>query len=285
MNSRAGYKKNHFVPKAYLKRFTDPSKWDDPMVYINSLNLKDYRIRQSGTNDQCQKKNLYKLPDDFKMEEKKAIEKAFMGHIDKIYSEAMLNSFDKGKDPSIGDINSLVWFVIYQSFRTPKFKNHHIEKVKKLGLKMGKNDSDLEEYTYWLGYLLVKAGLDIFKYSLIEILFTRQFNWFITSDNPANYWLQTWDKSEYIGTVLGHNEKSNLKLICPINPQVAIILHVNYLKNTSTCNSAETMNYFRRTIERIELDYINSLIIQAAEKQIFSIDMKQLEIIKRQICA
>lgn len=283
MNDNSGYKKNHFVPKAYLKRFTDPAKWDETDNYINSLNFKDYAIRLINTNDQCQKKNLYKLPDEFKMEEKKAIEKAFMGHIDKIYSEAMFNSFDQGRNPSLGDINSLVWFVIYQSFRTSKFKYQHIEKVKELGLKLGKNDSELEEYTYWLGYLLVKVGLDIFKYSLTEILVTRQNNWFITSDNPASFWLQTWDKSEYLGTILGNIEKSNLKLICPLNPQVAIVLHINYLKNTAICNSADVMNYFKRTVDRTELDYLNDQIVHAAEKQVFSIDRKQLEKIKKQI--
>ncbi len=285
MKDKSAYKKNHFVPKTYLRRFTDPSKWDEKHNFIYSLNLNDFTIRNSTTKDQCQKSNFYKLPDKFDLEEKKTIEKAFMGHIDSIYSKAMDKSFDQGKEPTVGDINSIVWFIIYQSFRTPKFKKEHLAKVRELGLRIGNPNSELEEYTYWLGYLLVKAGFKVFKSSLIEILISRKGNWFITSDNPASFWLQTWNNSEYLGTLLGNNEKPNLKLLCPINPQIAIVLHINILKNTFSTNSADKMNFFRRTIEEGELGYINRKIVQAADKLIFSIEKEQLEKIKTEISA
>jgi len=277
MTTTSEYKKNHFVPKTYLKRFTDPLKWNDPVHYINSLNIRDKVIRINNTHTQCQKKNLYKLPDNFSMLEKKAIEKAFMGHIDETYSNAMANSYDRGFEPSNANLNSIMWFVIYQSFRTPKFKYHHLKKVKEQSLKMGRSDSDLEEYSYCLGYLLVKVALDVFKYSVLEILITHINNWFITSDNPASYWLRTWNSTEFVGTILGHHEKTNLKLLCPINPQVAFVLHLNYLKNSTVSNTSKEIQFFSRTIEKEELDYVNRLIFKSCDKQIFSIYRKLLE--------
>lgn len=272
----SNYKRNHFVPKTYLKRFTDPSKWNDKVCFINALNINDKSIRLNNIDNQCQKNNLYTLPANFKTEVKKAIEIAFMGHIDSIYSTAMSNSYDIGVDPSEGDLNSIVWFVIYQSFRTPKFKTHHLAKVQELSLNSGTSESNLDEYTYWLGYLLVKTSIDIFDNSLLEILITKKDNWFITSDNPAGFWLVNLNNSQYVGTILSFNERTDLKIICPINPQIVFILHLNYLKESAIKNTAKKFNYFTRIIEKEESELINRMIFNSCEKQIFSIDKEQL---------
>jgi len=271
------YKKNHYVPKTYLKRFTDPSRWNDKVCFINPLNIRDKSIRFNSIDEQCQKKNLYTFPEEFKTEEKKAIEIAFMGHVDSIYSNAMSNSYDKGEDPSEGNLNSIIWFVIYQSFRTPKFKTHHLDKVQELSLKLGKSDSALEEYTYWLGYLLVKASIDIFDNSILEILIAKKDNWFITSDNPAGYWLINLKNSQYVGTILSFYDRTDLKIVCPIIPQIVFLLHLNYLKKSTIKNTTKKFNYFTRIIEKEESELINRMIFTSCDKQIFSIDKEQLK--------
>jgi hypothetical protein len=272
MTKSREYIRNHYVPKTYLKRFTDPSKWIMKKNFIDTLYINEQIIRNVDIETQCQIKNLYKLPESFSMEDKKVIEKAFMGYADGVFSKAMVNSYDQGLEPKIADLNGILWFVIYQSFRTPKFKIHHISKAKELSLKMGKYDSDLEEYSYWLGYLLVKSALEIYKFCLTEILISKSPNWFITSDNPASFWLKTWNSAKFLGTILGHHEDTNLKLVCPINPQVTFVLHLNYLKKTNIDNTAQRIQYFTRTIEREEVAEINNLIYNSSEKQVFSID-------------
>ena len=82
---------------------------------------------------------------------------------------------------------------------------------------------------------------------------------------------------EFVGTNLGYTEKTNLKLFCPINPQITFLLHINYLKNLTIENSAEEIHHHSRTIEKDELEYLNKLIYKSCDKLIFSLDKKQLE--------
>jgi hypothetical protein len=281
MSKKRDYIRNHYVPKTYLKRFTDPRQWNYKVQDIDCL-FKDERIiKKLDTDSQCFRKNLYTLPEDFSMEEKKAIEIAFMGHVDSIYSKAMMNSYDTGSDPTLGDLNSLIWFVIYQSFRTPKFKQFHLSKSKEISLQIGKPEANIDEYSYWLGYLCVKVAVEIYDYFLLEILVTHNYNWFITSDNPASYWIKNWERMEYIGTPLGNDNRSDLKIICPINPQIVFIMHLNYLKKSNYPNTKDHITYFTRQVEKEEVKKINDLIFQASDKQIFSIDPQILERYKK----
>jgi len=277
MSKKKDYIRNHFVPKTYLKRFTDPTQWSNKKQFIDCLFKDENLIRKVDTDSQCYQKNLYTLPEDFSMEEKKAIEIAFMGHVDSVYSKAMMNSYDQGSDPTIGDLNSLIWFVIFQSFRTPKFKQFHLSKSKEISQHIGKPELHIDEYSYWLGYLCGKASIEIYDYFLLEILITHNYNWFITSDNPGSFWIKNWNKTENIGTLLSCSDKNDLKLICPINPQIAFILHLNYLKKSKYPNTKDHITYFTRQIERDEVNEINDLIFQASDNQIFSIDPRLLE--------
>ena len=82
---------------------------------------------------QCQKDNLYKIPDDFPFEDKKTLEKHWFSHTDEYYPKSMGNSLDEGKMPSSpADLGGILWFVVYQTFRTPKFQRETEKKIEEL---------------------------------------------------------------------------------------------------------------------------------------------------------
>lgn len=277
------YKKHHYVPVTYLKRWTNPQKWEEDTQKIYALNWNDKKIRFVETKSQCQKNNLYTTPADFKTQDRKVIEKAFMGHNDEVYSKAMSKSYDVGKDPDDVTLNGVLLFTIYQSFRTPKFRCATIKKIKNLKDKFTFLKNTPEEFTFNLVYLLVKIAPDIHKNCILEILVTKPGYWFLTSDNPASYWLYQWNKFTFLDTILGFNESNNIKLLCPINPQICFIVHLN-LNKIRPCKlntQSITPTIVERTILRNELLLINKSIIDSSDKQIFSIDPKQLEYYKK----
>jgi hypothetical protein len=273
------YKKNHYVPIVYLKRWTDPVHWNNQKQKIYSLNLRDKIVRFVPISTQCYKSNLYDTPDDFSIEHKKSIEKAFMGHFDKVFSKIMDRSYDIGKDPSSGDINDLVMFILNQSFRTPKFRDNLITKIKSFKDKFPKLRSTPEEFAYNLVYLIVKIIPEFLNSCFVEILITKPGHWFITSDNPSTYWLFQWQKFTEITSISEYRLHKNLKLLCPINPQICYLIHLNYLKlpGYNIAKRHVSFPFLKRVILRNELSLINSSIIKSADKQIFGLSFDQLD--------
>lgn len=206
------YKKNHFVPVTYLKRWTDPARWDDRLHWIYSYNKNDKKIRYRPTKEYCHKKNLYTLSDNYEIEVRKAIEKGFFGYSDGQYSKIMMNSLDRGKIPNTNQTHGLFICALYQSWRSKKFKDETIkafDNYKVRGDELGKMTNALSEkgvldYPIFLGYLLGKTFTYIADRGSIEILISNagKSEFFITSDNPSTYWMQEWNRLIYYPTVI-----------------------------------------------------------------------------------
>jgi len=272
------YKKNHYVPVSYLKRWIKYIYWGQKVKYIFSQRLNEKVIRKVDINNQCQKSNFYTLPIEFKSADRKSIEKAFFGYSDEIYSKAMSHSFDIGKDPSTSDINGLLFFSLYQSFRTPKFKDSTILKIQELKTTNPEFQKMTEDFAYNLSYLLTKVFPLLYDDCLVEILVSFPGTWFLTTDNPSTYWIDEWNNLTYLPTIVGTDFKvSNLKLLIPLNPQVCFLIHLNMIQGEKNYKEKTYVPPFiKRTVKLNEVDLINKSLIEAADKVLYSMDEETL---------
>jgi len=269
------YKSHHYVTKAYLKRWTHPIPWQTNGQKLWMKSLKTNNIVEVPYEKQCQKDNFYKIPEDFSFEDKKTLEKHWFSYSDDSFPKAMDSSLDQGKVPAdYKDLGAIVLFVIWQSFRTPKFKNETEKKINELKKKNPSLPQDEIDFNLQIPYLVVKAFVP-FKDELIpEFIFSPSGKWFITSDNPSSLWLNTWNSKIYQPTLLGLDFKTrNLEILCPLNPQCCIILHLNQIKSNK-----EYLG-INRHCKPEEVDRINQSIIIAADKTIYSFDKNTLEIL------
>jgi hypothetical protein len=267
------YKSNHFVTKAYLKRWTHPIPWNERNQKIWMKSIKSSTIMEVPYEQQCQKDFLYKIPDDFPFEDKMTIEKHWFGFTDEIYPKAMNNSLDEGKIPeNRSDLGSILQFVIWQSFRTPKYRKATEDKMEQLREINPSFPKDNIDFNLQIPYLIVKAFVPFMNKVIPEFIISPNDKWFITSDNPSSLWLNTWNKKVYQPTLLGLDFNTvNLEILCPLNPQVCILLHLNQTKTNK--------NYLgvKRNCTKEEVEQINNSIFEAAEKTIYSFDRKTLE--------
>ena len=67
--------------------------------------------------------------------------------------------------------------------------------------------------------------------------------------------------------------KSNLKLLFPLNPGVCMIVHLNLSKAHSS-----KIHVSERSIQRAELDKINSLILNSSDNLIFGLRQEDLKV-------
>lgn len=269
------YKSNHFVTKAYLKRWTHPIPWQKNGQKIWMKTLSSGGISEVPYEQQCQKKYFYKIPDDFPFEDKMTLEKHWFGFSDGLFPNAMDNSLDQGKIPdNVRDLGSIIQFVIWQTFRTPKFKNETEKKIEELKKTNSSLPQEHIDFNLMIPYLICKAFVPFQEEVIPELLFSPIGKWFITSDNPASIWLNTWNIKVYQPTLIGLDYKArNIEILCPLNPQCCILLKLNQIKWDKKYLG------INRYCLPDEVDRINQSIKLAADKTIYSFDKQTIEII------
>jgi hypothetical protein len=230
-------------------------------------------IKEVPLDNQCQKRNFYKIPEDFSFEDKKTIEKHWLGYVDDYYPKSMNKSWDEGKMPNTTeDLGGLLWFILYQVLRTPKFKFETLKKIDELHEQNPELEKYKVDFNLHLPYLFIKTFIPFREEVVPEFLIAQKGNWFITSDNPASFWVNTWGNKEYLPTILGTSfKKRNLEILCPLNPQVCLVLKLNQVKKEK---------YFmgiKRNCNPEEVKRINESIKIAADKIIFSFDQNTLK--------
>ncbi len=269
----AEFRSNHFVPRSYLKRWSHPIPWKSKGQMIWMQQKVKGKPTEVPLDNQCQKDNLYKIPDDFDFEDKKALEKHWFGFSDELYAKSMDNTLDQAKLPeNFKDLGNIVLHVIWQSYRTPKFKKETERKINELKIENPELDDSRLDFVYQLSYLMVKT-FPIFQREVIpELIFSPKGMWFITSDNPSTFWLNTWNSKKHLPTILGTDFRtSNLGILCPLNPQCCIILRLNQIKRNKRYLG------INRYCKPDEVYRINQSIYYSADKTIYSLDRKTLE--------
>ena len=269
----AEYRSNHFVPKSYLKRWSHPIPWKSKNQKLWMKSLEKGEIIEVPLEKQCQKNNLYKLPENFSMEDKRTLEKHWFGFSDDLYSKAMDNSLDRGKMPeNKSDIGNIVMQVIWQCYRTPRFKVETEKKILEVKSKHPELDDSKLDFTYQIPYLIVKTFPLYKKSANLEFVCSPNGKWFITSDNPATIWKNTWNLKRHVPTIFGEKfEDSSLEILCPLNPQCCLILRLNQR------NENRNLHFIERGCRPDEVDRINQSIRSTADKVLYSFDKATLE--------
>lgn len=256
------HKKNHFVPRVYLKEWTHNDKGN---IGIYTLNLRDKRPRIQGTKEIANKKNLYTLPLTFPDETRKVSEKI----IYKIWEDRWPNVL-KGIKENIQldkeQIRQLVSYVITQSFRTPKFARENQEIIRKT------NDPEFLKThdTVMFAFLGIVGYTSYVENATCEILYTNEIHNFICSDNPATHWLVQGNSFTYIkGTALRQDlsQNDNYKIICPITPKHLAIVTPNIGKKMS---ESTKISLTKRLINSELVKFFNTLIENGADKLLFA---------------
>ena len=202
------HKKNHFVPRVYLKQWTQSDKGN---ITLFTLSLKDKLSRKQSTKEIAQKKNLYTLPLTHPFEIRKISEQVLY----KIWEDnwpSVIDPLEKNSELTGIQIHNLISFVIIQSFRTPKFAKENQAIIQ----KTNNPEITIIKDSYMFAYLATKGYADHVKNATCEILYTNDLKKFITSDNPATHWLKNDNQFTYIaGTALRNDlrENKNYKII------------------------------------------------------------------------
>lgn len=217
------YKSNHFVAKYYQKKWYNNSisSASDSKEEIKILVKKTGKIICDIPKNIAQKNNLYTFPKEFKTNESKINEKLLIKRFEDWYIEAMKQSFDKNKIPNSLEAYKLAGFVIIQSFRTLKFKKGS-ETIISKNINFKTSPQWHQNYSLHLSFLIIKGFPELIKNATIIFHKAPSDMRFITSDNPASYWLKKNDGYDEVRLVADNYEISdnpNLRIICPLNPK------------------------------------------------------------------
>jgi hypothetical protein len=246
------YKKNHFVPRSYLKYWSfDNSK------RIFQQNIKSGKVYSNQIKDVCQKSNLY----DTSLESNpKVLEKEINS-----LSEDFIPDFGSYLKTGMMDpakIGRLKTFIIHQSFRTPKFYD---ENYNQIGLEPSSNwkKGDIFGAFYLTNYDRYIEN------SVLQLYEVNGVNNFITSDNPSSHWIRVNGGWTYVDKVIKNNSLNgnmDYNIICPVTPKHIAILSPNIGIPTTAINKGtiETFNVNPSGIPKF-----NAMLKYAADKVIF----------------
>ena len=122
-----GPKRQHYIPRSYLKKFTDKK---DKLFLVDTLQRgSNATIRQVSVNDICIKKNLYTFPPGVPGD-RFALEKFYATEVDDLYPRVYdmlinpktINIDDKEKAQILNTVLSLF-------FRTPRFLENRLREL------------------------------------------------------------------------------------------------------------------------------------------------------------
>lgn len=124
----AGPKHQHFIPKSYLKNF---SNIEGDKAFVETMNVQTNEIKSKiSINDICVSKNIYTLPD-VKGEGKYALERYYGENVDGVYPDVYkLLTDDTIIEISSDDRHKILSTALSLYFRTDKFLNRNIDSIK-----------------------------------------------------------------------------------------------------------------------------------------------------------
>lgn len=125
----AGPKHQHFIPKSYLKNF---SNIEGDKAFVETMNVHTNEIKPKiSINDICVSKNIYTLPD-VTGEGKYALERYYGENVDGVYPDVYkLLTDDTIIEISSDDRHKILSTALSLYFRTDKFLNRDIDSIKK----------------------------------------------------------------------------------------------------------------------------------------------------------
>ncbi len=124
--SIAHHKKQHFVPKTYLKSWGE-NVGKEYVLYTH--NLKDNLTRKQTISQIARQNNLYTLPEGFSSIDSKITEKLVFNVWEKNWNKVVAGL--RKNQLSKEEVDILKGFVIAQSFRRPKFMRENLERIKR----------------------------------------------------------------------------------------------------------------------------------------------------------
>lgn len=256
-------KKHHYVPKFYLKNFSQDS------LSINIYNIsRDKTINNANLKNQCYKDYFYGRDD--------KVEKA-LGGIEGAASEIFreIIKHQSAPQPFTKEHMRLVLFVLIQHNRTTyavDTLNEITDKFAKklLAAEKSLNLHDLDKLKVSIteaGAFSVANATSALHFALdlkCKVLIAKEGTEFITSDNPAILYNQLFEKLDYMSAI-GLSCKG-LQIFLPISP--TILLHY-YDSNCYKVGDRKS-NAVRIT-ELRDMDSLNKLqLVNASENIYFS---------------
>jgi hypothetical protein len=255
--SIAHQKKQHFVPKTYLKSWGEEVK-NTSVLY--ALNLKDNLTRKQTISQIARQNNLYTLPEGFSYVDPKIMEKVILNNWEKNWYKVVAGL--RKNQLSKEEIDILKGFVIAQSFRTPKFIRENLERIKHY---------ETEENVAIVFAFLVLGGFpEYVKNCSCEVLYINDIDHFICSDNPATHWLFDEKGWTYVNGIACRNDlhkNTNYRIVCPLTPKHLAILTPNLGIDVPESQKDSC------AIKRIDKDAIcnfNKMIEFGADKLLFA---------------
>ncbi len=251
MNEIESHKKNHFVPRVYLKSWAQ-----DKSLNLFTLNLKDKLTRKQTTGDIAHKKNLYTL--NFESKKDKTLEKIMYPMWEIQWPKIVENLRNDIIDEYT--LRIIKQFVIVQSFRTPKFVRENYISVKG-------TEYEMQEKMMFPLFLIVglPALLDNCVCKLYKINSVENF---ITCDNPSTHWyLHNNDRFSYISGIMIRQDlqkDKRYKIICPLTPKYLAMLSPNLGANNIT--ESDKKKFSIKVVNSEEIKHINRMIEHGADK-------------------
>lgn len=215
------HKKQHFVPKTYLKSWGE-NVGKEYVLYTH--NLKDNLTRKQTISQIARQNNLYSLPEGISTVDPKITEKVILNNWEKNWYKVVagLNRNELSKE----EVSILKGFVIAQSFRTPKFKRENLDRIK----RFESEENALLDFSYHFAFLGMNGFVEYQKNCICAVLYIADLDNFICSDNPATHWIFDEVGATYVNGIAGRNDlfkNLNYKIVCSVTPKHLAILTPN----------------------------------------------------------
>jgi len=286
------FRSNHYVPRYYLLKWYDNSSLSDvgPGRKLKVLIKKSGKIIYDVPKNIAQRNNLYTFPKEFKFNDNKINEKLLVKQFEDWYLEAMSKSFDKKKIPNSKISYKLAGFVIVQSFRTLSFKRSN-EKIISENFNFKFSPEWHQDYSLHLSFLIINGFPVLIKNAIIIFHKAPPNHNFVTSDNPASYWVKENNNYKRVISLADNHEAKNnpnLRIICPLNPLWCAELKLFQKPPKSNLltllisffiNPKRKLRINREIHSLDETEFINfqSLIYQSADKIIIGLNEDDLK--------
>jgi len=237
-----GPKRQHFIPRAYLKNFAHTI--DEDKAFISAYNKQTKEFKDSiSTKDICLETDLYTLKN-LQGRERYGIETFFSENIDSKYSQVYKILIEEKKTSITKDEKLLILFTTLSLyFRTPKILNTFIEFMNNILLQAQKTKP--EDEIYFLGVMISLKAKDFksilkeirehhrIDYIRIQLALLGQFveykfsdglsvielygdQEFITSDNPV----EIYDHGNTSSSIFNENDS----IYIPLNTKHALFI-------------------------------------------------------------
>jgi len=184
-------KRQHFVPRTYLKNFSEKIGRDYYIYSLQKNEIEKSKIFKSNIENVAVKKNLYTLQKEDDIE-KMSVEKIYANEIEQYYNSLFKILTDENKtEISVNEREMIITTVITMLFRTPKYIENPINKLIDSMIKKNnqtnykKSDNGYETNVFYLKKALKLIDLRLKNDAIIITKLEEPNLEYITSDNPV----------------------------------------------------------------------------------------------------